>query len=273
MLQSIENRILLGFGLIAVLLGVIGYFAFKNVERINALNKDILSSYEIIAINQELLSLAIDMETGARGYIISGTGEYLQPLQNAVFKYPDRLTVLKQLSRTRPAITADVDSLPALFQRRKEISEDYVRIRQEKGLDSTFAIFGKGMEGKIITDKIRTISQKIGKSESASLRKLLKENYESFGEAAKILTFLIAVIIVTLITVFALFRRDISGRRRAEKQLQELNKDLEQKVEDRTEDLNRSFEDTEAKVKFRNLELEKQNRDLLKRNNELENKN
>jgi methyl-accepting chemotaxis protein len=272
MKQSIDNKIIFGFGFITLLLLGIGYYAYKHVEKINDLNKEILSTYEIISANQELLTYAVDIETAARGYMISGKAEYLEPLQKAELRYPDKLTILNRLASREPALQKDADSLKALLEARLEISKRYIDMRREMGIDSILKTFGTTGRGKAITDKIRKISLKIDQNQSGELRRLLRANYENLGSAVNTLIALIAVIIGTLLIVLILLRRDISGRIRAEKQLQDLNKDLEQKVEDRTEDLKRSFEDTEAKVRFRNLELEKQNRELQKRNDELENR-
>jgi CHASE3 domain sensor protein len=269
MLRNTENRILLSFVLIAAILGVIGYFAYNHVKTFNDLNDKTLSTYETIAANQELFSLAKDMETAARGYILTGEGDYLQPFYNAKTAYKDRLTVLKHLAQQKPAIQNEVDSLEKFLEIRRQVSEDYVALRQAKGLDSAVALVKQG-QGRKISEKIWQVSRKIRQKEGEALRILLRKNYENLQSSANALVGLIAVILATLAFVYIIFRNDISGRMRAEKKLQELNRDLEQKVEDRTEDLRRSFEDTEAKVKFRNLELEKQNRELKRRNDELE---
>lgn len=269
MRQSIDTKIILGFFVITAILGVIGYVAYNHVARINDLNDKTLSTYEILTANQEVFALARDMETGGRGYMLTGQGEYLQPFYSAAREYPDRLAVLKRLAQDRPAIRVSVDTLAQLLDRRKVLTQLYIDTRQQKGLQASVAELMKG-EGLSISARIRTTSRDIRQKEAAALQVLLKENYRGLQDALKILIGLIAVIIFTLLLVLYLLKRDISGRIKAEKQLQDLNRDLEEKVEQRTEDLKRSFEDTEAKVKFRNLELEKQNRELLKKVAQLE---
>jgi PAS domain S-box-containing protein len=63
---------------------------------------------------------------------------------------------------------------------------------------------------------------------------------------------------------------DISKRKKAEKALKELNNSLEILVQERTSDLQRSYDNLEARVTFRNLELERANRANLAKIEELE---
>ena len=53
---------------------------------------------------------------------------------------------------------------------------------------------------------------------------------------------------------------DISKRKKIEAALKDLNNSLEELVQERTSDLQRSYEQLETRVTFRNLELEKQNK-------------
>ncbi|HYF02535.1 MAG TPA: CHASE3 domain-containing protein [Patescibacteria group bacterium] len=271
MIRNIENRILISFILIVAILGAVGYFAYKNVEEINRVNNKTLSVYEILSANQEIYVLSRDIEAGARGYMLTGQGEYLQPYYSAITEYPDRMTVLRKVADSTTRVYRQVDTLSHLMERRKSISENYIKVRQEKGLDSAVAVLRIG-EGRIVSEQIKQLSHRIRRIEGEVLRTLLRENYSNLQQTVRNLFLLIGVIVLTLIVVFIIFRRDISGRKRAEQQLHDLNKSLEQQVMQRTEDLRRSFEDTEAKVKFRNLELEKQNRELLKRIADLEGK-
>jgi PAS domain S-box-containing protein len=63
---------------------------------------------------------------------------------------------------------------------------------------------------------------------------------------------------------------DISKRKKAEKALKELNNSLEILVQERTSDLQRAYDNLEARVTFRNLELERANKANLAKIEELE---
>lgn len=65
---------------------------------------------------------------------------------------------------------------------------------------------------------------------------------------------------------------DISKRKKAEKALKDLNNSLEILVQERTADLQRSYDNLETKVTFRNLELERANKANLAKIEELEKK-
>lgn len=258
----------------AVITGVLAFIAYKihlNGQSITRINDEILRSYTIISANKDISSHAKDMVLSTRGFLLTEDSSYLKPYLTALSRYPVSMETLKQNTATRSdSIKRNVEILEDLMTKRHQYSESYVITRQEKGLKAAIDLFKSRNNGNRMMDSIRTTTKNIENMEVDSLENLLDNRENQVKEMTNLLLVLISVIFITLILVLIIISRDITGRVKAEKGLKELNQTLEQQVQARTEDLKRSFEDMEVKVKFRNLELEKQNLALNKRIAELE---
>jgi C4-dicarboxylate-specific signal transduction histidine kinase len=145
-----------------------------------------------------------------------------------------------------------------------------VEARQESGINTAIALFKMRKNGNSIMDSIRNLTNHIDSAETAWLNYKLSDRKKQYNELSQMVFWLIGLIVLTLALVVWLLSRDILGRAKAENELKNLNQSLEKQVESRTQDLKRSFEDMENKVRFRNLELEQQNIELNKRISDLE---
>jgi C4-dicarboxylate-specific signal transduction histidine kinase len=124
----------------------------------------------------------------------------------------------------------------------------------------------KLMEGDRLMNEIRNYSNNWQQEETNHMNEHIINNQNSMKNALLVFIALLLLIVFLLVSAFMMFRRDLAGRAKAERllfesnsKLSELNNSLEMKVRQRTEDLKRTMEDVEAKVTFRNLELEKLN--------------
>ncbi|MGZ5243017.1 MAG: CHASE3 domain-containing protein [Bacteroidia bacterium] len=280
-MRKIITKIVLAFVVIIITLIYIGIRVYKNGQAVIATNQEIFRSYNIISLNKDIASQAKDMVLATRGFLLTEDSSYLKPYLTAVEKYPISMAKLEENAKARQAsvqfqtqninLHSKVMYLKKLFEARKYYTEQYIIVRQEKGINSAIALFQMQKNGNKIMDSIRQVTSEIETLETNWLQDKLSSREAQYQELTQMVFWLIGLITLTLALVIWTLSRDITGRIKAEYNLRILNQNLEQQVDARTKELKRSFEDMESKVKFRNLELEQQNHSLNKRITDMEN--
>lgn len=280
-MNNIITKIIIAFVAIVAALTYIGIRVYNNGKAVIATNQEILRSYNIISLNKDVASQAKDMVLATRGFLLTEDSMYLKPYLVAMEKYPKTIAQLEESARKRIVekqfsnmeyneLYDKVVDLSRLVNTRKTYSEQYVIVRQEKGINSAIALFKMRKNGNLIMDSIRLVTDEIDALETNWLEDKLQSRETKYKELTNMIFWLAGLITLTLVLVVWILSRDITGRIKAEKNLKDLNMNLEQQVEARTRELKRSFEDMESKVKFRNLELEQQNLELNQRLSEMQ---
>lgn len=154
---------------------LISILQFRKIRETNSI---IIRNEENRYLMQQLLLSVLDNETGARGYVITGKEEFLQPLRNSelsLLKFRNELSI-----KTINPLLAGLlkDSLSPLIHKRMEFSRQMVSLRKENNLDKVRALVVGG-EGKHYTDELRRISEKMNDIRTGILNDQRKINEQS----------------------------------------------------------------------------------------------
>src|SRR5205823_1874479 len=109
---------------------------------------------------REMLSLQVDMETGERGFVITGQEAYLEAFRGAQGRFEETLTRAKNLVSDNPPQVRKVETIAALHRRwTDEVAGPAIaaRHRGESGLKDATAVIATGA-GKAIMDEARRVS-------------------------------------------------------------------------------------------------------------------
>ncbi|MBB3180770.1 response regulator [Variovorax sp. Sphag1AA] len=96
---------------------------------------------------------SIDMETGMRGYLITGDASFLEPYDSALARLKDDLGALKSLVSDNRGQTERVDRIASLQNAWNAFASDLIERRRNGGEVSEAVRLGRG---KRITDEMRT---------------------------------------------------------------------------------------------------------------------
>lgn len=206
------------------------------IGELNALTDQRAATRNVRIHLQHALSLLKDIETGVRGFAITGNDAYLEPYRQALSVLPATLGLLRESLEGAMPADVDWDSLHALMQKRLTLAarvvEDRRRLRDKViGEDSLFD------EGKSTMDAIR--------AGFAVIDRLLQDRIEHYSQAvantrvASERTLAGAAGLAILLTALAglLFSREYRRRQRLEQRLQRSNEELEVTVARRTAQL------------------------------------
>ncbi|MGI4755643.1 MAG: response regulator [Janthinobacterium lividum] len=132
--------------------------------------KEMAEQNGILVAAERLLSSMKDLETGYRGYALTGEDEYLEPYRLAERTVPGELAAL----HTSPQ---DLQQLNALIQSKHSFAEGIIAARQGAGREGASTLIFTG-EGKRTMDGVRT---EIGKVQDAARREIDRiDHLESF---------------------------------------------------------------------------------------------
>jgi CHASE3 domain sensor protein len=100
----------------------------------------------------EAVKLTVDLETGMRGYLLSGDEKFLEPYETARPRIEVVLNTLLELTADNPAQTDRLRRLQALQQEWSDYAQSMIQLQRSSG-DYRSAV--KAGRGKRLTDEIR----------------------------------------------------------------------------------------------------------------------
>ena len=85
--MSIGNKILLGYAIPLLLMIFVSLMVYKSTIHLIETDKWVEHTQEVISKGQLLGKLIVEMETGERGFLITGKENFLEPLHQAKTKW------------------------------------------------------------------------------------------------------------------------------------------------------------------------------------------
>jgi serine phosphatase RsbU (regulator of sigma subunit)/CHASE3 domain sensor protein len=143
------------------------------------------------AANQLLIDM-LNADTGSRGYVLTGRGDYLEPYATAVHRYPDDLARLRALVRGNAILAANVERANNSAQLWFADNIQLIQLRRARRVQAAVALINQGVAQQWLS---------AFRSESATLANdvgLAKEQSFNSAKDGRNLT-LIAVIVAALI--------------------------------------------------------------------------
>lgn len=167
---NVGKKIGAGFSLAVVIMAIIGIGSYSALNKmIDAVNWR-KHTFEVQHAIEGIFSLLQDMETGQRGFVITGENRYLEPYNNAENKIDTYIKNLQQLTADNPAQLQLIATLKVrLAEKMSELNET-ITLRKEKGFESARQIILTD-KGKKIMGEIRTLVGEMETEENTLLQK------------------------------------------------------------------------------------------------------
>lgn len=232
-----SSLLMLGIGIL-LLLGIVGYSLWL-VQLNREYSDETASLRRVRSAIVGVLTTVQDAETGQRGYLLARELPYLEPYEKAVADLPTRLKTLEDNLKPRPTYAATLDELKTTIDAKMaelastveltttgRIAEAYDRLKTDAGLrlmDRVREILNNNLEHT--DDQLRgLVSKQLAAADNLQ--------WVTVGGAIAIVTVLGGAILVIFQHV-----RDLS---RAREEVIALNVGLEERVNERTQDLMRA---------------------------------
>ena len=185
-------------GIAAVFLLAVGVVCLVLGSGINAYSRRAIASRNDVLIGTEqLLSSMKDLETGERGFVITGDSAYLEPYHQARARIDGDLASMDEAGPQR----GELKELSAAVQRKRASAEEVVGTRQAAGFAPAAALIAGA--DKTSMDEVRLLAAQIGATARARMAKA--ERFQNFWspilEALSVLALLLAFSAIVLMAV------------------------------------------------------------------------
>ncbi len=181
-MRMTKRNLALSFGFLLLLLGLNAAISYFNTQRLIQNNRWVTHTYQVVAQLDRELSLAQDVETGTRGFIITGQEKSLEPYETGVQGLHDNLSVLSSLVRDNPQQSARVPILEKQLETRLEVARRNIAIRRTKGLAAVKQDVPNGA-GKRAMDAVRATVTDMKNHEFVLLNLWQQESAQSANAA------------------------------------------------------------------------------------------
>ncbi|MEM7296261.1 MAG: CHASE3 domain-containing protein, partial [Pseudomonadota bacterium] len=131
---SVKQKILI-CGCVPLLLAVaIGFVALQSINQMQATQKWVDHTQNVLRRASSIVTEAVNMETGMRGYLLAGRAEFLEPLEAGSVQFEalvDGLAIT--VSDNPPQVERLGEAKQVIAQWRQEIVEPRIELRREIG--------------------------------------------------------------------------------------------------------------------------------------------
>jgi len=194
---------------VPALLALIAWNAYLAVTHLKRVEKSAALTLESSALQAELSGLlkdVTDMESGQRGYLLTGDAAYLQPYTDAKSRiemdFANLRTGLSNRTQREQLLESQLESLAKSKQAEMERS---ISLRQQGYRRRSFKLIDTD-EGKGYMDEIRRIASSLSSSESSNFARLKGERTAALKRAFSATIISNSVLLVLAVCAFGLIR-------------------------------------------------------------------
>jgi signal transduction histidine kinase len=221
MAQSVENKIKIGVGIVLAALIANAALSYRATRVLINNERLVSDTHQVLAALEVVLSTLKDAETGERGFIITGSNEYLEPYRSAVRQIDEELQNLKELTADNPQQQERIPILQQRVAERLDILKSGIDFKAAGNTEAAQALTASGV-GKRSMDDLRRLINEMEAGESSLLAERTEDSRKS--QSYTFLTFVTANIIAgsLLLATAIVVIKGVRARRQAESERSEL---------------------------------------------------
>ena len=137
--RKVTSWLTLAIALVFAAVTMFGVITYRNTIAVRRGESLIARSYAVREATRELLSSVKDMETGQRGFLITGRRSYLEPYQAALERVEDVFSRLQTLTHEHPHQQQRLGQLRQLVHDKQAVLAEAIKLRIEDSETEGFA--------------------------------------------------------------------------------------------------------------------------------------
>ncbi|MDN5515476.1 MAG: methyl-accepting chemotaxis protein [Pseudomonas sp.] len=214
---SMSQKLYAGFGVVLLVIVGLVLSTWRGFDQVDSTVKKNIHTYTVINESASLLTSLVNIETGMRGFVITGREQFLVPLTEGEGSFQRHLTQLRQLTADNPAQQRRLEQLQGLHdQWLREDINDSVELRRQvssgtKSLDALVELIAAGRD-KVKMDTMRQLLDAVQQDE----RVLLEQRTDAMNGAKSmsLSILLLGGLLATVLSISVAFAmsRSIAGR-------------------------------------------------------------
>lgn len=221
------------FALALVILMIIGLLNYLNIKGMSEEERWEHHTYAVAREFDELLSALQDVETGERGFVITGKEEFLKPYLAAFDHIDLRLAHIQELTAVDSRHENHLDNIKPLIKEKLATSKTTVELRRAAGFQAAYQVV-VAERGRDLMDEIRRRVTEARTEEEQLLSELNDQEHIRIRKSLLALVAGSCVSFSLLVMVFLLLKKEITRRRMVEEELRTHRDNLEELIQKRT---------------------------------------
>ncbi|MGG6102295.1 methyl-accepting chemotaxis protein [Pantoea allii] len=204
------RKIALAFGIIVIVSLIGSSLSITNFLKLRQANTWNVHSYQVMSVSDSMLTDMVNMETGVRGFVVSGNDNFLAPFNSGKTAFDQKYSQLRSMTADNAEQQQRLASLLELHNSVQGVDEQLIALRREvnsgkQPLETLTHFFQEGRD-KAFMDRYRAIAAEFNGAEATLLAKRSAEvNSLAFAtkmtlSLAGITTILLSIILGTIIT-------------------------------------------------------------------------
>ncbi len=204
--MSIKLKLIIGFAIPVIILVIISFTSNHTIDQLIETSRWTAHTHEVLEAMEKLISDTKDLETGQRGFLVTGKEQYLEPFHAGLKAVDTDLQRLRQLTSDNPAQQARLDRLEPLLKAKIAELQETIDLRRDVSFDAALAAVLTD-KGKEVMDKFRSVSREMEKEELRLLaeRNRAADKSSEFAKSSNIVGIL-AALALTVFIAFILIR-------------------------------------------------------------------
>lgn len=215
---SFGKRIAGYFAAALLILGIVFFSFDRNNNRFFDDSALVDHTKEVLFTSLKVLNQAQDIETGARGYIITGDTGFLEPFEKGSEQIIRTVATLKNLTANNSKQLQRVHLLEKLIDSNISVRQNAINLRKNNQPAAANAIIASGIE-KEMMDSLRNMITDIQDSENISLINRKAESEKGIDRSLRLITIMQILLALFLLMVFYIVYKNAVIRDKAEKAL------------------------------------------------------
>lgn len=219
MRNSVEHQVALGAVASVLMLISIGWLSHYTTNRLVVTQKWVAHTHEVIATLESGLAILTDAETKQRGYLLTGSDQFLRDCQAAQAQVAGWYKQIRQITSDNPQAQHQLDVLEPLISQKLAVLNERIKVRQEQGIQATAEDLKSLQQGKALMDQVW---QNIAMMQAAEVR-LLSERQNAAQASANVCQAIIVsgcgLACVVGIAAFLMARHGLQAQARVQREL------------------------------------------------------
>jgi len=233
---SIQKRMAAFFSYAVLLLLIVFSAQLQNARKFKDTAKMVDHTNTALLQTLEIKTLALEIESSTRGFVITGSDEHFAIFEKAVSQIRQAVQRLRETTKDNARQQQRIDSLDQLVTANIELRQQVIRIRKTDGFAGVQQFSPTGAS-KNKMNEIHSLITAIGSEEKELLAKRKAENELSISGSSRVINLFQLITFLLLLSAFLVIYHNIRLRNKAEKEIKSLNETLEKKVEEKSKEL------------------------------------
>ncbi|HSZ26054.1 MAG TPA: response regulator [Cytophagaceae bacterium] len=214
--MTLSRKILIGFIACTLVLIVVAFFSFRNSEKFIDTNQWVNHTHEVMYEYDQVLAATIDIETGTRGFVVTGEERFLEPYYSGIKRLPEHLGKVKRLTGDNPVQQENIAALKIPINESLRFRAAIIAARRNSP-EEGFKMVASGRE-KQLQDEIRRIVSNCKEIEQSLLNERVKVSEEDARNFNTVFIILLLIISAVLASVYMIIMANLRALKKAEQE-------------------------------------------------------